>query len=183
MMGTKKVRITVDSGAAETVGPRNIAKGIPIRPTKASREGRHYRAANGTQIKNYGQKRLEGVDKKWTSTGITIQVADVHKTLASVGKMTDADNTIIFSKGRSIITADKDGKVAEAAIKMAKPQHTTELEKKNGVYTFDMWIKSQRNYYQPPGTIINTEAPSSTSNYQNFAAISSDFAWLEDEVM
>ena len=106
----EKVTITVDSGAADTVGPKHIAQGIPIKPTKASKEGKHYRAANGTQIKNYGQKRLEGLDNKGTKTGITIQVADVHKTLASVGKMTEAGNTIIFSKGKSIITTDKDGR-------------------------------------------------------------------------
>ena len=122
----EKVTITVDSGAADTVGPKHIADQLPIRPTKASREGKHYRAANGTQIRNYGQKRFEGIDKRGTKTGITIQVADVHKTLASVGKMTEAGNTIIFSKGKSIITSDRDGKIANAAICVAQPENTTE---------------------------------------------------------
>ena len=35
----EKITITVDSGAADTVGPKHVAQGIPIRPTKASREG------------------------------------------------------------------------------------------------------------------------------------------------
>ena len=96
--GLEKVTITVDSGAADTVGPKSIAQGIPIKPTKASQLGENYRAANGTTIKNYGQKRLEGVDANGINTGITIQVADVRKTLASVGKMTEAGNIIIFSK-------------------------------------------------------------------------------------
>ena len=176
----EKITVTADSGAVDTVGPKHIAQGIPIKPTKASKEGRHYRAANGTQIKNYGQKRLEGVDKKGTSTGITIQVADVHKTLASVGRMTDADNTIIFSKGRSIITSDPDGEVAGAAFRACKPMKTTELEKKNGVYTFDMWIERQADNYQSPG---QTFERGQTNTYHNIGAITGDFAWLEDEVM
>ena len=178
----EKVTITVDSGAADTVGPKHVAAGIAIKPTKASRQGKHYRAANGTQIRNYGQKRLEGIDKKGTNTGITIQVADVHKTLASVGRMTEAGNTIIFSQGKSIITSDKDGAIANAAISKARPENTTELEKKNGVYTFDMWINAQSANYPPPtsGAISNSV---NKDNYQNIGAITSDFAWLEDEVM
>ena len=167
----------MDSGAVDTVGPRQVAQAIPIKPTKASKEGRHYKAANGTEIKNYGQKRIEGVDNKGVSTGITIQVADVHKTLASVGKMTDAGNTIIFSKGRSIIATDKEGEVAKAAIKAAKPNQTTELEKRNGVYTFDMWVNKDQTNYVPRTTLGRS------INYQNIGAVSQDFAWLDDEVM
>ena len=133
-----------------------------------------FRAANGTTIRNYGQKRLEGIDSKGINTGITIQVADVNKTLASVGMMTDADNTIIFSKGRSIITSDKGGKIADAAIKLANPANTTELQKKNGVYTFDMWLKRQASNYTPPAA--------EASNYKNIGAVST-FSWLDDEVM
>ena len=67
----------------------------------------------------------------------------MHKTLASVGKMTDAGNTLIFSKGKSIITSDKGGKTAATAISAAKPEQTSELEQESGVYTFDMWFSSQ----------------------------------------
>ena len=45
--------------------------------------------------------------------------------------MTEVDNAIIFSKGKSIITSDPTGEIAAAAIKLAKPSKTTELEKKN----------------------------------------------------
>ena len=108
--------------------------------------------------------------------------------------MTDANNTIIFSKGRSIITSDKDGKVANAAFAAANPINTTELEKKGGAYTFDMWINKQSTNYTPPGTTITTTTNSVTTNktgtshhdvrnYKNIGEISRDFAWLDDEVM
>ena len=136
----EKVTITVDSGAVDTVGPKKIAEELPIKPTKASRMGVNYRAANGTTIKNYGEKRLEGWNEKGRKTGLTMQVADVSKILGSVSKMTKAKNTIIFSAGKSIITSDPEGRVAEAAIKASRPENTTELRESNGVYTFDLWI-------------------------------------------
>ena len=61
----------VDSGAADTVSPKHVADGIPTKPTKASMSGKDYKAANGTPIRNYGQKRIEGLDKNGTKTGIT----------------------------------------------------------------------------------------------------------------
>ena len=108
-------------------------------------------------------------------------MADVHKTLASVGKMTDAENTIIFSKGRSVITSDPEGKVAEAAFKACKPAKTTELEKRNGVYAFDIWLDNHATNYQAPGMACETSQ--TQTNYKNIAEISRDFAWLDDEVM
>ena len=129
------------------------------------------------RLRIMGRRGLRESTKKGTNTGITIQVADVHKTLASVGKMTDAGNTIIFSKGRSIIATDKDGEVAKAAIGAAKPNQTTELEKRNGVYTFDMWVDRDQTNYVARTTLGRS------SNYQNIGAIRQDFAWLDDEVM
>ena len=160
------------------MGPPTVAKQLPIRSTRASRAGINYKAANGTKITNYGEKRLEGINKGGKKTGITIQVADVSKTLGSVGKMTEAENTIIFSKGRSIITSDPGGKIAEAAFKQCRPEITTELEKKNGVYTFDMWVptvsKAENNYCQGQG--------GGGDNYHNVGSVSG-FAWLDDEVL
>ena len=42
------IPVTVDSGAIDSVIPRHIAKGVPIRETTASKNGLRYRAANGT---------------------------------------------------------------------------------------------------------------------------------------
>ena len=46
----ERVPVTVDSGAIDSVIPKRIAKGVPIRQTEASRRGLKYRAANGTSI-------------------------------------------------------------------------------------------------------------------------------------
>ena len=41
------IRITVDSGAVDTVGPKAAGKAFPIVPTRESALGLRYRAANG----------------------------------------------------------------------------------------------------------------------------------------
>ena len=164
----------------EKGGPRNVGSKLPIKPTRASRAGMNYKAANGTSIRNYGERRLEGWTQKGKKTGITIQVAEVNKVLGSVGKMTEAGNTIIFSNGKSIITSDPDGSVAAAAFKAAKAEQTTELRKDNGVYTFDMWLPRQ-----PGGGNYQEECNqghydcNEGVDYQNIGHIS-DFQWLDE---
>ena len=89
--------------------------------------------------------------------------------------MTDAENTIIFSKRRSVITSDPGGRVAEAAFRACKVDHTTELEKKNGVYTFDLWIPEEGGIKQEGNQGRNE------NNYHNIGHVS-DFTWLDDDV-
>ena len=96
--------------------------------------------------------------------------------------MTEAGNTIIFRKRKSIITTDRDCKIANPAINAAKPENTTELEKKNGVYTFDMWLEAAGSNCQAPGNYYE-DHNRGCDNYQNIGEISRDFTWLEDAVM
>ena len=53
------VTVTLDSGAYNTVGPRKVGSYFPIKPTEASQTGKHFSAANGTVIKNYGQRVIK----------------------------------------------------------------------------------------------------------------------------
>ena len=54
------ISITVDSGAVDTVGPKDVGSQFPITPTRESELGLGYRAANGSPIKNYGERVLNG---------------------------------------------------------------------------------------------------------------------------
>ena len=60
----EEVKITVDSGAVDTVGPRTLGKGIPLMDTEASKQGKHYRAANDTKIAIHGKKTYMGTQQK-----------------------------------------------------------------------------------------------------------------------
>ena len=45
----------------DTVGPKGIARGIPLLETEASRKGMFYRAANDTKIAMHGKKGSAGI--------------------------------------------------------------------------------------------------------------------------
>ena len=79
----EKIKVSLDSGATDWVTNPNTAKAFKVKETAASREGQDYRAANGTIIKNYGEKLIDGI----TEAGNQVQVADANKTLGSASRM------------------------------------------------------------------------------------------------
>ena len=92
------VKVTADSGAADHVAPVQTASHLEVKETEASRQGVKYVAANGHKIANLGQRKIQGVTDKGVPLGMTRQVADVKKPLASVGRMCDAGNVAVFTK-------------------------------------------------------------------------------------
>ena len=64
------------------VGPKEIAKAFEMKETAMSRRGIGYIAADGSWIKNYGQKNIVGY-----TFSLRMQCADVKKVLGSVHKM------------------------------------------------------------------------------------------------
>ena len=66
--------ITIDSGAVDTVGPKRVGEGVPINPTRESRMGIGYRAANGTPIKNHGERIIEGLTERGQKLKMRITV-------------------------------------------------------------------------------------------------------------
>ena len=121
-------------------GPKSIAAQLPIKPTRASKAGVNYRAANGTQIKNYGEKHIEGYNNNGRNTGITVQVADVSKVLAGTSKVCDAGNIQVFTKSGGYIISEKEASHIIAAIDKAKGKIA--MRRAGGTYVYDIWVKS-----------------------------------------
>ena len=57
----EKITFIGDTGAVDHVIIREAANAFKVNPTHASKNGLTYRAANGTPIKNYGEKHLAGL--------------------------------------------------------------------------------------------------------------------------
>ena len=70
---SEALRITVDSGAVDTVGPKSLAPGLPTQDTEASRKGMYYRAANDTKIAIHGKKDISGYTNEGSAIGLEIQ--------------------------------------------------------------------------------------------------------------
>ena len=108
-----KGKVTIDSGAAESVMPRDMLEGERLVEGEAKKAGVRYVAANGMKMDNYGEKRVRF--KKEGLNGVNsmlFQVTDVGKPLASVAKILDKGNTVIFSRGQggSYVVNDKTGR-------------------------------------------------------------------------
>ena len=122
------ISVTVDSGAYNTVGPPHIGTYFKIANTEASKSGRHYRAANGTPIKNYGQRVVRGTNEAGTPVSLPIQVADVNKVLGSVREMVKAGNKVVFDE-------DANGKPC-SYVEYKKTGMRTVIHDNNGNFQF-----------------------------------------------
>ena len=99
--GWERVRVQIDSGAIDTVGPKEIAGAFKMRETEMSKKGIGYVAANGSGIKNHGEKLIAGYTDEGESISMKVQCADVKKVLCSVHKMNLGGNVVVLDGGRS----------------------------------------------------------------------------------
>ena len=88
----KPFKAVLDSGASDHVGDGSAAPEIPVEPSPGSQRGLTYGCAGGKEIPNEGQQRLPLVTCSGNKAGLTFQVAEVSKNLASVSKVCDMGN-------------------------------------------------------------------------------------------
>ena len=133
------VKVTADSGAADHVAPIHTASHLEVKETEASRQGVKYVAANGQRISNLGQRKIQGITDVGTPLGMTWQVADVKKPLASVGRMCDAGNDAVFTHdGGYVVPKEYMEEVIGSLDRMGRS--TLKMKRENGVYNFNLWV-------------------------------------------
>ena len=99
-----------------------------MEPTQSSKAGINYVAANGTDITNYGQRKIKGYSNEKIPLNVAAQVADVRSNLASAYRMCQAGNRVILDEDGSFIENKKTGK--RIKVKMEK-----------GAFEFELWVK------------------------------------------
>ena len=132
------IPVTIDSGVVDTVGPKIAGRAFPIVPTRESRIGLGYRAANGSPIKNYGERTIEGITDNGKGLRMKVTVADVNKVLASVSKMCECGNRVVFDEDGSYVENKKTGE------RMV-------IEEDDGDYVLDVWVKLGQEHEAPFG--------------------------------
>lgn len=108
----KSIWITVDSGASENVIAEKMAPMTKTRPSRGSQSGVQYVTANGSCMKNQGEKHLKVVTQEGQKCTINMQVTDVQKPLMSVSRICDAGRRVVFAKEGGYIENLMDGKRA-----------------------------------------------------------------------
>jgi hypothetical protein len=133
------------------------AQAFKLSPTTATASGVNYRAANGTEIKNHGQRIVKGFASDGTQINVAAQVADVNSNLGSVARAVEAGSRIVFDKEGSYIQNKKTGKKIH-------------VKYNNGQYEFDIWVPKAKS------GVKNTSA-----NTQKKVQVNNTFSPLEEE--
>ena len=89
-------------------------------------------AANGTFIKNYGEKKILGSTEDGRTIQMRMTVADVGKVLMSVAKVCESGYRVVFDEDGSYMEEKKSGT-------------RTKLHKKNGVYVMNLRTEAKKD--------------------------------------
>ena len=131
-------------------------------------------AANGQKIANVGQKVIKGITDEGMPLGMTWQIAEVKKPLASIGRMCDAGNVAVFTKSGGYVVPQKILRKTLAALGKMEDK-SLRMERQGGwVYNFKLWIP------RPP------ESSMSSNRYaplQEVAEEDMGFTWPGADVM
>ena len=86
-----------------------------------------YLAASGTDIGNYGERKIKAVTNSGIPISLCAQVTDVRAPLGSVSHMLKTGNKVVFEEGNSRILHKKTG-------------HVIPMREKNGSFEVDLWL-------------------------------------------
>ena len=123
----RTIKIALDSGAGDHVAGRSLVGDRRVRPSRGSRSGRHFVAANGDKIANQGEADLHMVEPRVGGIRSVFQVADVTRALYSVSKMCDDGCEVHFNKDKGVVTRNG--------------RHVATFVREGGLYTIEMAIK------------------------------------------
>ena len=125
--GWRRMRVTVDSGAAESVIPTDE---MPEYTKHRHPVEEYFQTATGEPIVNEGEQRLPILTPSGHLRGMTFQSCDVTKPLASVKRLTEAGHAVVFSPeeyGGSFILNLETGE-------------DEQLVEEEGNYHMDVWV-------------------------------------------
>ena len=89
--------IIIDSGPCASVMPTGWCEHVPLRETAQSQAGECFRAANGQNIHNHGEKALSMITKEGAMRDMRFTICDVSKALGSVSQMCRAGHKVAFN--------------------------------------------------------------------------------------
>ena len=125
----QKIRLTVDSGATESVMQQDTLRAIPVKEGSACRKGTKYEVANGQLIPNLGERDFTGESEEGVRNSLKIQVADVNRDLLAVYKIVQNGSEVHFDSTGSYIRNKTTGEVIW-------------LEEDSGMYVLSLWVKN-----------------------------------------
>ena len=125
----EKIKVKLDTGAVDWVFTPEAGQAFRLTDSQLSEAGIPYYAANGTEIKNHGQRNCVGYSGDWVPMAVNVNVADVRSNLGGGMPIIQADNRIILDKDGSYILNKRTGSAIQ-------------VNHENGAFTFDFWVRA-----------------------------------------
>ena len=125
----EKYTSVMDSGAVNNVSPSKDLGWIPLRESEGSRRCTTYIAANGSSIKNEGEKEFTYYTDEGVPVVSTYQVAHVKKPLTSISCICDRGNNVLFTATGGIV-------------QNSQTRKKVCFGRAGNLYTMDMWIQA-----------------------------------------
>jgi hypothetical protein len=122
----KVVEAVVDIGAEESVALPGMFPS-PVTPSKMSKAGGKYRAANGARIPNLGQQKVPFINPDGDKCGIVSQVAEVERQLISASQLAASGTNVVIDRAGGRIVNETTGR-------------TMRLAHRGGVYVLKMRV-------------------------------------------
>ena len=123
----KPFKAVMDSGAADSVLPVDVATHVPLMATEASRRGQVFATADGGILPNTGERVVPMVTQDGTQMCARYQVAGVTKALNAVSKICDLGNIVVFESNGGYILNQSTGL-------------KTWFNREQDVYTLSTWV-------------------------------------------
>ena len=142
-----ELETVVDSGAADTVAPVDMADWVPLEPSVGSKRGQSWQSASGDVLPNLGERRVGGLTEEGNWVESVYQVAEVSRALGSVSKTCDRGNRVVFEAGSGYIENLKTGL-------------KTNFHRENNVYVMETWVQQPGSTKAGPLSSATPRAPS-----------------------
>ena len=150
--GWRRIDVTVDSGAANSVINGDDFPNAPREESEGSRRGLVYQGPGSERIPNRGQKKFQvKPDSHSKPRNMTFQDAKVRKPLAAVSGITEKNNIVLFDKKGSFIAPADCAEVAEIRRLINQVKSKIELHEKRGVYLMPVWIEDKASGFTRRG--------------------------------
>ena len=93
----RKFSAYIDSGAIESVVPKNELPEFDVKPSVGSRRGQEYVTAKMAIICNEGEQTVEALTDGYKPVRVKYQVAEMTKALCSAGQMCNQGIVLVFT--------------------------------------------------------------------------------------
>ena len=138
----------MDSGCSLDTVPATHAPNIRMKPIPPRRQGRVINAANGTKIKEHGEKHIKFKTKLGKEMNWCMAATDVKKALKSVAATCDGDEAgeahVLFTKngGRIIYLNETSGSyTVDASGHTSGTRRVTEFDRTANTYGMEAWVR------------------------------------------